>query len=191
MSKAIGHKKKKVLGILLGTVLVIVTVHSTVIQLLGDSIAKTQAKISEAQFKLRKSEFNVSKSKQIMANLQDLEKTISRQEQSVPRGDVYLWMLKSIDQFKVRNNIELNQIEPPKPAETNTLPPLPYSMMNFTLSGHGHYQDIGFFVDDFEQTFPYVRLRSLEIEPIAYTKSSAEEQDETLQFKASFVTPTK
>jgi Tfp pilus assembly protein PilO len=191
MSKPAGHKKKKVVAILMGTSLVIVAIHSTVIQLLGESISKTQVKIGETQYKLKKSEFNVGKTKQIMASLQTLEKQIDREEQSLPRGDVYLWMLKSMEKFRLRNNFDLNTIDPPKPADTNTLPSLPYTLMNFTLSGSGHYQDIGLFVDDFERAFPYLRLNSLELEPESVAKSPNEEQNESLRFKMTFLTPIK
>ena len=65
----------------------------------------------------------------------------------------------------------------------------PYRAASFILRGTAFYHDFGRFVSDFENTFPYMRIQNIELEPNPVTTSANPDDAERLQFKIEVVTP--
>jgi hypothetical protein len=58
---------------------------------------------------------------------------------------------------------QFSQIDGPK--EVTMLAGFPYKQVNMTISGTAQYYELGRFVKDFENQFPYVRVLNLTLEP--------------------------
>jgi hypothetical protein len=106
----------------------------------------------------------------IEANLKDNQKLLdTRLESMAPQGQYYYWFLKLIDQFREEEKLNpafIIDITPqPEFIEAGLLPNFPYRAASFGLRVNGHYQDIGRFIADLENNFPYFRVQSVRLTP--------------------------
>jgi len=98
-------------------------------------------------------------------------------ESSMPSGDIYAWTINTIRQFKLGYKVEIpqfSQIDGPK--EMNMLAGFPYKQANMTVSGTALYTDLGKFVADFENQFPYMRVLNLSLEPVPAMNGAEKER---------------
>ncbi|MEW6157301.1 MAG: hypothetical protein AB1813_07700, partial [Verrucomicrobiota bacterium] len=92
--------------------------------------------------------------------------------------------------FETAYGVDFQKVDPPQPVEFDLLPKVPYGMTLFAINGRATYHDFGRFLAEFENNFPFLRLRSLELEPIAFG-STAPEDREVLRFKMELGSLTK
>jgi len=114
---------------------------------------------------------------------------LAQLELGMASGDLYSWTIGTIRQFKLPYKVEVpqfGQIEGPK--EVNLLPKFPYKQATLTIAGTGRFNDLGRFIAEFENQFPYIRLLNLTMEPAGnQTLGDAEK----LNFKVDVVTLIK
>jgi len=106
----------------------------------------------------------------IEANLKDNQKLLdTRLESMAPQGQYYYWFLKLMDQFREEERLNpafIIDITPqPEFIEAGLLPSFPYRAASFGLRVNGHFQDIGRFIADLENNFPYFRVQSVRLTP--------------------------
>ncbi len=111
-------------------------------------------------------------------------------EITMASGDVYLWMIRALDRISDRHRVHFNQIEPPQFEPSEYVPRTPYEAARFTVSGSATYADFGHFLADLENTYPFLRFRKLELEPMAFGRPNPEEADQ-LRFQADFTVLVK
>ncbi len=145
---------------------------------------------AEAKNKLTQMAAQIRTSQQIESQLGEATAELSKLEEGMAAGDLYSWAINMIRQFKANYKIDIpqfSQIDGPK--DVNLIPKFPYKQATLTIGGTGYFHDIGKFVADFENEFPYMRLVNLVLEPAA-TPGDAER----LSFKVEIVAlvkPTK
>lgn len=96
----------------------------------------------------------------------EASKRLASVEVSMASGDIYAWTINTLRQFKLGYKVEIpqfSQIDGPK--EMNMLAGFPYKQANMTISGTALYTDLGKFIADFENQFPYMRVLNLSLEP--------------------------
>ena len=111
-------------------------------------------------------------------------------EEEMPQGDLYRWVIKILLPFQVRHDVEFSSFEPPQVGDSNRWPNAPYKSSIFSIVGLATYHNFGKFLADFENTYPYLTLRALELEP-AGANSGGSEDDRNIRFKMEFVAPVK
>ena len=118
--------------------------------------------------------------------------TMKRQaiEEGMPEGDLYRWLIKILLPFQARHDVEFSSFEPPQVGDSNRWPNVPYKSSMFSVVGVATYHNFGKFLADFENTYPFVTLRALELEPSG-ANSGSPEDDRNLRFKMEFLTPIK
>src|SRR5438046_1832854 len=84
MNKLSPHKKKQLLAVAVGTVIVLLGLHYAVTHLVKTGLAKTQNKIEDTQFKLKKYQMEMAKADETFAALQKLEDKMDVVEESIP-----------------------------------------------------------------------------------------------------------
>jgi hypothetical protein len=85
-----------------------------------------------------------------------------------PQGQYYYWFLKFIDQFRKDEKLDsgfIVDITMPEFIEAGLLPRFPYKAASFGLRLNGQFHEIGKFVADLENTFPYFRVQNLRLSP--------------------------
>ena len=110
-------------------------------------------------------------------------------ESSMASGDKYSWIIQTVNTFKESYHVDIPQFSRELPSDVGMYAKskFPYSAAIFHLRGTAHFHDFGKFVADFENTFPYMRIQNIELEPAAVSNASAQYDEEKLAFKLEIV----
>ena len=111
-------------------------------------------------------------------------------EDEMPQGDLYRWVIKILLPFQAQHNVEFSSFEPPQVEYLSRWPNVSYKSSMFSVVGVATYHNFGKFLADFENTYPYLTLRALELEPAGGNTGSSEDE-RNLRFKIEFITPVK
>ena len=90
--------------------------------------------------------------------------SLSEKENAMATGDLYSWMFISIRRFQKGYRVEIPQISPVTTSEVNLLPKFPYQQATVSIGGTAHYHELGRFIADFENAFPYMRISNLTLD---------------------------
>ncbi len=111
-------------------------------------------------------------------------------EETMAAGDVYLWMVRVLDQSSEKFEVTFNQVEAPQFEPSQFMPSVPYEAARFTVSGRATYHEFGAFMADLENAYPLLRFHRLELEPFAYGRPNPEEVG-LLRFQAELTVPVR
>ena len=105
--------------------------------------------------------------------------------------DPYFWMIKTMNGFKEGYKVNIPQYSPANTNDIGILPYFPYQAAIFKISGTALFSDLGKFIADFENRFPYYRLQNLELEPAkeGMKDAASAEEMEMLSFSMEVVVP--
>ena len=109
-------------------------------------------------------------------------------------GDLYSWVILTVNKFRSRYKVEIPQFSREQVTDVNMIPGFPYRSATFTLRGTAFYHDLGKFVADFENAFPFIRLANFELEPVGLPPAGSQanpEEQERLSFRLDLITLIK
>src|SRR6185369_11623382 len=92
----------------------------------------------------------------------------ARQETMAPQGQYYYWFLKLMDQFREQeklNPIFIIDIMQPEFIEAGIFPNFAYKAACFGMRLNGQFHDVGRFIADLENSYPYFRVQSVKLSP--------------------------
>jgi hypothetical protein len=134
-----------------------------------DQLAALHKQIVTTRDKLAKAERLVRSAPMIEVSLKENQKLLEgRQETMTPQGQYYYWFLKLMDQFREEeklNPVFIIDITQPEFTEAGIFPNFPYKAAAFGMRLNGQFHDIGRFIADLENTYPYFRVQSLKLSP--------------------------
>jgi hypothetical protein len=125
-----------------------------------------ESKLAAAQ-KLDQVKQAIETAEVVEVRLGESTQRLTKIEATMASGDLYSWTINTLRAFKLGYKVEIpqfSQIDGPK--DMNMLAGFPYKQANMTISGTAFYSDLGKFVADFENQFPYMRVLNLSLEPI-------------------------
>ena len=79
-------------------------------------------------------------------------------------------------------------------GDVQMFPKFPYRAALYNIRGTAYYHDLGRFLADFENRFPFIRVQNLELEPASSSSATATDDTEKLAFKfelVALVSPTQ
>lgn len=126
------------------------------------TIASEQAAL---QSKLAGMKNTIARAEEIEQDLAKCSGLIASLEGQMASGDLYAWMVTALRQFKLPYNIDIpqfSQIEGPR--EMNLLPGFPYAQSSMTIAGSGNFYEVGRFIADFENKYPFSRINNLTLD---------------------------
>lgn len=171
MNKLSKEKRDKLILVCIGIVAVLGVLYTFVLGAQKNKLATINSQITGVQSKLSKAEAALRTAETIEASLAENQQQVdARQEKMAPQGQYYYWFLKLIDQFRKDENLDngfIVDITMPEIAEVGLLPSFPYKAASFGLRVNGQFQDVGRFVADLENTFPYFRVQHVRLSPQA------------------------
>jgi hypothetical protein len=98
--------------------------------------------------------------------LGDATNHLARIEGAMPSGDLFSWIVSSLKQFNVPSyKVDMPQIGAPSVGGVGMLPDFPYNEATVYVSGTAYYYDLGKFIADMENHFPYLPVQNLSLEP--------------------------
>lgn len=169
MNKLPKEKRDKLILTILGAAGVAGILYTFVLGAQRDRLATLQAQILSVREKLSKAERLNRNGDGIELSLNQNRALIDvREESMAPQGQYYYWFLKLLDQFRHESRFETSfivDITQPEFIEAGLLPQFPYKAASFGVRLNGHYQDIGKFVADLENRFPYFRVQNVRMSP--------------------------
>ena len=169
MNKLSKEKRDKLILVCIAIVAVVGLLYTFVVGAQKDSLATIQSQITGAQSKLAKAESALRSADAIEAGLTENRKKIElRQEKMAPQGQYYYWFLKLMDQFRKDEKLDngfIVDITMPEFIEAGLLPKFPYKAASFGLRVSGQFHDIGRFVANLENAYPYFRVQNIHLSP--------------------------
>lgn len=182
------EKRNSLIMVGLGTVAVGALLWFVLIGVQTAKINEISAKIDGAKHRRELIESAVKNAALIQTDLARESKVLAGFEQDMATGDLFLWQINMMKNFKGDRPVEIPELSAGSPADCSMLPKFPYRQVTLTVGGSAYYSDFGRFLADFENTYPYMRVVNLQVFPKA-TMSQAER--EKVGFKMEIVTLTK
>ena len=108
-------------------------------------------------------------------------------EQGMASGDMYSWVILTVNKFRADRKVDIPQFSREVTTEVAVLPRFPYKAALFNLRGTAYFHDLGKFVADFENAFPFLRVQNIELEPASETSATQTPEAEKLAFKMELV----
>jgi len=184
MNKISKEKKQSIALILVAAIGVAGSLWYFVIQNQYTRLSSVQKRTQELSDKVGNAETLLKKADAIEALIEENSTALEKIEESMASGDIYLWMINTINQFNVAKEVTFLDFQREIVGDVGVIPKFPYKAAIFPVKGTSHYHDLGRFLADFENRFPFVRVQNLELAPSAKTGS---EDAENLNFKFEFV----
>ncbi|MBI1842860.1 MAG: hypothetical protein HYR88_18630 [Verrucomicrobia bacterium] len=117
-------------------------------------------------------------------------------ENDMVKGDMYDWIIQTVKTFKspYRDRIDIPNFSREVVGDIPMFPRFPYRAATYNIRGTAYYHDLGRFIADLENRFPFMRVQNLELEPASSTSATATEDKEKLAFRfelVALVRPTR
>ena len=171
MSKLSKDRRDKLILISFAVVAVIGVLYVFVLGAQQDKLHVLGSQISAAKTKLGTAERLVKSADNIEASLTQLKQELETHEKDMaPTGQYYYWFLKTLEEFRKKEGLENSfvvDITQPEFGDVGVLPKFPYRAATFTVHVNGHFQDLGRFLADLENEFPYFRVLNVQVAPEA------------------------
>ena len=189
MSKIPKAKKSQMILVSMATGVVIAGLWFTLIQSQQASRVVVEKKTNDVRAKITKAEGMLKKADQIQTDLHEKAATLEKIEDSMASGDIYLWMINTMNDFNKTHRVTVADFQRETLGEVGIIPKFLYKAATFPIKGTGYFHDIGRFLADLENTFPYLRVQNLELTP--GTKTPTTPDAEKLNFRFEVVALVK
>lgn len=181
------EKRDRLVLVCLGTLAAIAGLYFGVIASQRKSLKDYARKHIEQENKLNSAQRLTGNIPQFQKNLETATESLKAIERSMASGDMYSWIILTINTFKENYRVDIPQFSREIPMEIGMFPKFPYRAAAFHLRGTAYYHDFGKFVADFENAFPYMRIQNIELEPPTMSSANAPSDQEKLTFKMEVV----
>ncbi len=182
-------KRNQIIGVILATLLVLGGLGYGLIKRQYDSLQVLAKKKGEDDSKLQLMETAVKNADELNATLAEVAKALGEKEATMASGDLYSWSINTLKSFKSNHKVEIPQFgDISQPTAVNLLPRFPYKQATFNVSGKAYYHDLGRFITDFENQYPFMRVVNLTLD---LDPSPAAGDREKLLFKMDVITLVK
>jgi len=188
MKKLSKEKRDRLLLVVLGTAIAVAGLWYVMIKTQKRSLEQVKKQTLEQQSKVENAQRLVSSTAELQKKLDSSLHELKSIEDTMASGDMYSWIILTINQFRADRKVEIPQFSREVPGEVGILPKFPYKAALFNVRGTAYFHDFGKFVADFENTFPYIRVQNLELEPAANSSSTSTGDPEKLAFRMEIVT---
>ena len=183
------QKKQHLLLVSLGTAGILAGMWFGLISWQQDRIAKLTTERDATMLKLKGMKDTFSRSEEIARKLEQETQRLATAEELMASGDLYAWIINTVRNFKTKYpTVDIPQFSTIQVGETTLLPKFPYQQATLTVAGKAYYHDLGSFISDFENEFPYIRLQNLVLEPGSSTDGAYSEK---LSFRMDIVALVK
>lgn len=169
MTKLSKDKRDKLVLTVLAVIGVLGILYTFVLGAQKDQLAALQTQIFGVKDKLSKAERLVKSEAIVERNLEESQKVLKeRTADMAPQGQYYYWFLKLLDEFRKEHELNpgfLVDITQPEFIEAGLLPQFPFKAASFGVRLNGRFAEIGQFVADLENAYPYFRIQNIRLLP--------------------------
>lgn len=188
MKKLSKEKRDHLILVALSTVVAVVALWYLVITTQKKALEDIAKNTLEEQGKVANAQRLVSITSEIQKGLETSQQDLKTIESGLASGDMYSWIILTINRFRADRKVEIPQFSREVQTDVGVLPKFPYRAALFNVRGSAYFHDLGKFVADFENAFPYIRVQNLEMEPAGNSSATSTGDPEKLAFKMEIVT---
>jgi hypothetical protein len=183
------EKRDQLLLIAIGTVALSLALYFGLVKAQKRKLERIARQTTEQQDRVGSASRVVDSRDEIEKTLADKVERLKGIEQTMASGDMYSWMITTINRFRADRKVEIPQFSREVTTEIGMFPKFPYKAALFHIRGTAHFHELGKFVADFENTFPHIRIQNIDLEPASQTAATgASTEPEKLSFKLELVT---
>lgn len=186
MKKLPKEKRDRIILVCIGTTVVVAGLWYAVISSQRNTLKTIGALRDSQQTKVQNAERLVYSVNEIEQRLLATSQRLQVVEKSMASGDMFSWVVATINRFKEGYHVEIPQYSREVVGEVGLLPKFPYRAAAFQLRGTALYRDFGRFIADLENKFPYMRVQNIEIEPAGQAAGTTDDP-ERLSFRVEIV----
>lgn len=167
MAKLTKEKRDQLILTGLMSSMVIVAVWMLLITPTRKSLATLAGEVETSASQLADAQRIVARAGQIDVEMKATGRFLASMEKDMVTGDPNLWIRSTLNEFYAAapRTMALPSIGSPNEREIGLLPNFPYKALVFRLSGSAYYHEIGKFIADFENRFPYVSVQAVDLKP--------------------------
>ena len=185
------EKRDRLLFISGGTVALILVIWFVLINSQRKSIETIAKQIVDQKNKVGSAERLITTSAEITNRKESAQKKLLAIEEGMASGDMYSWIIQTLNKFCIGRKVDIPQFSREVMMDVGVLPKFPYKAAVFNIRGTAYFHDLGKFVADFENAFPFIRLQNIEMEQINSSGATAAGNlgdPEKLAFRMEIVT---
>src|SRR5678816_3519430 len=153
------EKRKHLFLVILLTAMLVGTIYFLVIKAQKSTLQALATQIDEHKAKAGNADRLIASAPVAQRNLEASRQQLSTIEQSMASGDMYAWVIQTVGRFGAERKVDIPQFSREVIAEVGMLPRFPYKAAIFNLRGQAYFHDLGRFLADFENHFPYARVQ--------------------------------
>lgn len=174
------EKKQHLVAVAIGTVVALGLIYFFLIRSAQGSLAKMQASIAEAEKKHADAAKLVRSTEVEEEKLARREEQLAAMESGMVAGDPNLWIRLTYEKFRTQApyKVEIPNFPPPLMGDMTMIPEFPYKSATYRVSGNAYFHDLGKFLADFENYFPYMRVMNLDLGPEESNAATASAGDD-------------
>lgn len=180
-------KRDRLILTCIGTVAAVAGLYYSVLSSQSSSLETFAKKQQEQRAKLENAERLVGKAASIKKDLENATAKLKAIESTMATGDMYSWVILTVNSFKESYKIDIPQFSREVPVTVGMYAKFPYRAVAFHVRGSAFYHELGRFVADFENAYPYMRIQNLELEPSTASNANPQGDQEKLAFKMEIV----
>jgi len=183
------EKRDRLIVVGVGTLIIVVGLYYGVISMQQKALLSTAKVKADLLSKLGDGQKLLGSSVTIQKGLESATAKRKAIEATLPSGDMYSWIISTVNAFKEKYDVDIPQFSREMPTTIGVSANFPYKAAAFILRGTAHFHELGRFISDFENAFPYMRIQNIEIEPNPAGSGVTPADSEKLLFKIEVVTP--
>ena len=189
-SKLPKEKRNQLLGVAIATAISLGVLGLGLIQWQYRNLRSLRDQREVNEKKLLRVKDAINRADMIEADYEAKRRLLAEREDAMASGgDLYSWIVDTLQRFKSPYKVDIPQIsQPTPPGDVNLLPKFPYKQVTLSVGGTAFYHDFGQFIAGFENHFPHMRAVNLTLEP---APSAAAGEKERLAFTMDIVTLVK
>src|SRR5262245_25379642 len=158
------EKRNHLILIGLATVVLSATLYYLLVKTQQGSAGALSKKIIDQRAKVSNAERLIATRTELKKHLENTGRRLGSIEEGMASGDMYAWVIQTVGRFGQERKVEIPQFSREVTAEVGMFPKFPYKAAIFNVRGTAYYHDLGTFLADFENKFPYARIQNLEMD---------------------------
>ena len=185
MNKWSPERRRKFAALVLSTLVVLALLWQMGIGTLQGWLKQKQTAIDSLEARLRTAETTITEAPKLKAEMEANLLSTRALEGKMAQGDLFRWVINHVLDLQQPHNVTGSSFQRPRVTDVDVPPSVPYKSATCSINGYAHYQDLGTFLADFENSSPFIRLRGLTIQAAAPGFMGATEP-ERLAFQIDF-----
>lgn len=184
MNKLPKEKRDKIILVAVVTLALSAALWLLLINTQRSALRKAQQDVQQSRDQLARGEATLKSKDEVHKEFSAVTQRLQQREKAMAApNDMYSWLIQTLNDFRVNYRVEIPQFGRELPAEVGMFPKFPYRAALFNVRGTANYHDFGRFLADFENSFPYIRVQNIELNP-----ADSQSGREKLSFKMELLT---